>query len=179
MNLYARMVFREMLLSREVEFRGDIQYSDSVIPKSDWCHLVTTMAHQPDFNTIMYEFVIRRESDISPINEVNLFGFIKEIRIISRDDGSGGGDYDWENLHEYAFVADVFSSRSFVRRHGPNGRTRAEFIEYGSYDMTEGTISPTELVIPFSQIRRLYRMRGCERIAYNVGGVGGVGGARD
>jgi hypothetical protein len=41
--------------------------------------------------------------------------------------------------------------------------------------MTEGTISSTELIIPFSQIRRLYRMRGCERIAYNAG----VGGALD
>ena len=162
MNLYARMVFREMLLSQNVEFRGDVQYSDSVIPKLDWSRLVT-MVQQPDFNTIMYEFVIRRGSDITPLNEVNLFGFIKEIRIISGGgDNDDDGDYDWENLHEYAFIADVFSSRSFVRRHGPNGRTRAEFIEYGSYDMTEGTISPTELVIPFSQIRRLYRMRsGC------------------
>jgi len=169
MNLYGRMVFREMLLSQEVEFRGDVRYcDDSVIPKSDWSQILTTLAHQQysdTVNIIMFEFVIRRGGSISPTNEVNLFGFIKEVRIIQ----PGFDNAAWDNLHEYAFLADVFTySCEYSRSLGHT------FIEYGSYDMTEGTISPTELIIPFSQIRRLYRMRGCERIAYNV-----VGGARD
>jgi len=172
MNLYGRMVFREMLLSQEVEFRGDVRYcDDSVIPKSDWSQILTTLAHQQysdTVNIIMFEFVIRRGGSISPTNEVNLFGFIKEVRIIHKPQPGFFG-IDWNNLHEYAFLADVFTySCEYSRSLGHT------FIEYGSYDMTEGTISPTELIIPFSQIRRLYRMRGCERIAYNVGG-----GARD
>ena len=172
MNLYGRMVFREMLLSQEVEFRGDVRYcDDSVIPKSDWSQLLTTLAHQQysdTVNIIMFEFVIRRGGSISPTNEVNLFGFIKEVRIIYTPQPGFFG-VDWNNLHEYAFLANVFTySCEYSRSLGHT------FIEYGSYDMTEGTISPTELIIPFSQIRRLYRMRGCERIAYNVGG-----GARD
>jgi hypothetical protein len=168
MNLYGRMVFREMLLSQEVEFRGDVRYcDDSVIPKSDWSQILTTLAHQQysdTVNIIMFEFVIRRGGSISPTNEVNLFGFIKEVRIIQP------GFFDnaaWDNLHEYAFLADVFTySCDYSRSLGHT------FIEYGSYDMTEGTISPTELIIPFSEIRRLYRMRGIERIAYNAGGGG-------
>ena len=173
MNLYGRMVFREMLLSQEVEFRGDVRYcDDSVIPKSDWSQLLTTLAHQQysdTVNIIMFEFVIRRGGSISPTNEVNLFGFIKEVRIIHTPQPGFFG-VDWNNLHEYAFLASVFTySCEYSRSLGHT------FIEYGSYDMTEGTISPTDLIIPFSQIRRLYRMRGCERIAYNVGG----GGAQD
>jgi hypothetical protein len=172
MNLYGRMVFREMLLSQEVEFRGDVRYcGDSVIPKSDWSQILTTLAHQQysdTVNIIMFEFVIRRGGSISPTNEVNLFGFIKEVRIIYTPQPGFFG-VDWNNLHEYAFLANVFTySCDYSRSLGHT------FIEYGSYDMTEGAISPTELIIPFSQIRRLYRMRGCERIAYNVGG-----GARD
>ena len=172
MNLYGRMVFREMLLSQEVEFRGDVRYcDDSVIPKSDWSQLLTTLAHQQysdTVNIIMFEFVIRRGGSISPTNEVNLFGFIKEVRIIHTPQPGFFG-VDWNNLHEYAFLASVFTySCEYSRSLGHT------FIEYGSYDMTEGTISPTDLIIPFSQIRRLYRMRGCERIAYNVGGVGGA-----
>lgn len=167
MNLYGRMVFREMLLSQEVEFRGDVRYcDDSVIPKSDWSQILTTLAHQQysdTVNIIMFEFVIRRGGSISPTNEVNLFGFIKEVRIIHNPQPGFFG-VAWDNLHEYAFLADVFTySCDYSRSLGHT------FIEYGSYDMTEGTISPKELIIPFSEIRRLYRMRGIERIAYNVG----------
>ena len=176
MNLYGRMVFREMLLSQQVEFRGDVRYcDDAVIPKSDWHQLLTRSNYQrysDTINIIMYEFVIRRGSAISPLYELNLFGTIKDIRVVVNDDeyDTEAHGYDWEELHEYAFVADVFTASPFcVNWEGPHGRMEPQYKQYGSYDMTEGIISPTELVIPFTQIRRLYRIRGIERIAYNIG----------
>ena len=167
-NVYGRMVFREMLLSPDVEFRGDVRYCDALIPKREWSQILNSpyQIYSDTVNEIMYEFVIRRGSAISPMDEINLFGFIKDTRIVycggsrsgsgSSGSGSGSGDDDsWENHHEYAFIADVFS----IADHGIDD----EYIgQYGSYNMTEGRISPAELVIPFSQIRRLYRMRGCE-----------------
>jgi len=168
MILYGRMVFREMLLSQTVDFRGDVRYCDAIIPKREWSQLMSTgyQEYADTVNIIMYEFVIRGGSAISPAEEINLFGFIKEVRTVYNSDDRyrfRNDDNDWENLHEYVFVADVFTVTEFYVRdlHGN------QYVEcYGNYNMTEGTISPVEMFIPFSQIRRLYRMRGCERVNY-------------
>lgn len=179
LNLFGRLVFREMLLSMMVEFRGDVHYDGgSVIPKDHWVSLFCY--HSPFYldtvNITMYEIVIRRGCDISPDNEMNIFGFIKEIQIVSTrmmdgrasdddedDDGGDGGDFEWENSHEYAFVADVFSPSNYYVR-GDDGVLHS--TPCGSYDMAEGTFSPVEMIIPFSHIRRLYRIRARERIEY-------------
>jgi hypothetical protein len=113
-------------------------------------------------------------------NEMNMFGFIKEIRIISTsmnrsassDDDSDdddnynyGRDREWENSHEYAFIADVFSPTNYYVQ-GDDGFHH--MTPCGSYDMTEGTFSTVEIIIPFSNIRRLYSIRARERIEYGI-----------
>lgn len=183
LNLFGRLVFREMLLSMMVEFSGDVRYSgDSVIPKDQWSNLFYYQApHYLDtVNITMYEIVIRRGCDINVDNEMNMFGFIKEIRIISTsmnrsassDDDSDdddsydyGRDREWENSHEYAFIADVFSPTNYYVQ-GDDGFHH--MTPCGSYDMTEGTFSTVEIIIPFSNIRRLYSIRARERIEYGI-----------
>lgn len=184
LNLFGRLVFREMLLSMMVEFSGDVRYNgDSVIPKDQWSNLFYYQA--PDYldtvNITMYEIVIRRGCDINLDNEMNMFGFIKEIRIISTrrrnrrvssdddsdidsDSDSDGRDREWENSHEYAFIADVFSPTNYYVQ-GDDGFHH--MTPCGSYDMTEGTFSTVEIIIPFSNIRRLYSIRARERIDYS------------
>jgi len=60
-------------------------------------------------------------------------------------------DYDWENHSEYVFVADVFTPTDFFVYEGG-------YQSYGGYDMTEGTITTQQISIPFSHVRRLYRI---------------------
>ena len=168
MNLYARMLFREMLLSQTYNFCGNVRYGKSVIPKDQWNHLDYQSQSYLD-KVPMYEFVTIRGCDISPMDETNLFGFIKEIQLVRVDRAEDDADADWENLHEYTFIADVFSPTRFQVKYSSaaNGWPEAQYKLLGTYDMTEGTISPVQLNIPFSQIRRLYRIQGTER----VGGV--------
>jgi hypothetical protein len=109
----------------------------------------------------MYEFVIRRNSAISPLYEVNIFGFIKDVMIQRTDSYNSGDDYDWEELHEYVFIADVFTPTDFYihnERILPANAVRY----YGGYHMEGGTITTQELIIPFSQVRRLYIINGHE-----------------
>ena len=173
LHLFGRMIFREMLFSMSVEFRGDVQHSNFVIPKDQWNNLLYNQQsmYNDTVNISMYEFVIRRGSEISPNHEINMFGFINDIRLVNvesnnperdnddeydNDDNSRDDEFNhwWENLHEYAFAVNVFSP--------------SEYYPCGSYDMTEGLFSPVEMVIPFSQIRRLYNIRAYERINYRM-----------
>jgi len=116
-------------------------------------------------SSMMYEFVIRKQTEISPLYETNLFGYIQDITIVSVEDAQGRfelwGDYDWENLHEYAFVANVFTATP-IRIYEPiiNGGDNhsSSLRRYGDYDMNQGTVHPTRILIRFSQIRRLYRI---------------------
>lgn len=174
-TLFARMRFRETMFQPDVQFLGEV-WSGSWIPKSEWIDIMRH--HQPvsysesddAIQTIMYEFVIRRGSNISPYHEVNIFGFIKDVAIqqtVEYDEHTGEEisrdrmDYDWENIVEYTFVAEVFTPTDFYI-HGdwsdPN-----QCRSYGGYNMTDGTITTQQVMIPFSQIRRLYRMNGHER----------------
>jgi hypothetical protein len=174
-TLFARMRFRETMFQPDVQFLGEV-WSGSWIPKSEWIdimrhHQPVTYSESDDaIQTIMYEFVIRRGSNISPYHEVNIFGFIKDVAIqqtVEYDEHTGEEisrdrmDYDWENIVEYTFVAEVFTPTDFYI-HGdwsdPN-----QCRSYGGYNMTDGTITTQQVMIPFSQIRRLYRMNGHER----------------
>lgn len=173
MMLYQRMLFRKML-SQTMNFRGEIHYGNAVIPKDEWISSFDLYYHtdnsennteiETQLNFIrmnrMHEFVIRRGSELSPMNEMNLFGFIKDIQIVCccahGAHGAHGDDQWWENHHEYAFIADVFSARDFYVK-GNDGQYNQLC---GSYDMSEGVISSIRLNIPFSQIRRLYRIYG-------------------
>ena len=158
-TLFARIRFRETLLSQDIEFLGGV-HTGRLIPQQDWIESFTYQYQQLDTgNTKMYEFVIRRESEFSPIVETNVFGFIKEITIVNVNGGddTDHDDYDWENLHEYAFVAEIFSPNLFqIDRNGMR-------MGYGDYIMDEGTILPACAHIRFSHIRRLYCISGCER----------------
>jgi hypothetical protein len=159
MTLFARARFRETLFDSRIHFMGSL--SEGVfVPKNDWVDIAYDLA----YHTSLYEFVIRRGSEISPLFEVNLFGFIKDVGITqfgdmgyNRDDGY---EFEWEENHEYIFIADVFTPTDFYI--GDNA-----FRSYGGYNMEEGTITTQELAIPFSQIHRLYRI---------CGGGGGGGG---
>jgi hypothetical protein len=109
-----------------------------------------------DNSEIMYEFVIRKHTEISPLYETNLFGSIQEITIVLVEDAQGRDSdvYNWENLHEYAFVANVFTATT-IYNGGDNHSSSLR--RYGDYDMNEGTVRPVRVLIRFSQIRRLYR----------------------
>jgi hypothetical protein len=174
-TLFARMRFRETMFQPDVQFLGEV-WSGSWIPKSEWIDIMRH--HQPvsdsesddAIQTRMYEFVIRRGSNISPYHEVNIFGFIKDVRIqqtVEYDEHTGEEisrdrmDYDWENIVEYTFDAEVFTPTDFYVHGGyddPN-----QYRSYGGYNMTDGTITTQQVMIPFSQIRRMYRMNGNER----------------
>ena len=113
----------------------------------------------------MYEFVIRRTSEMSPVCEVNIFGFVKDV-LIQRvttantyvDAVSNDDDTNWQDIYEYAFVADVFTPTDFyLTTYGPSLRS------YGGFNMEEGTITTQEVTIPFSNVRRIYRICGHER----------------
>jgi len=144
---------------------------DSVfIQKHEWNNIMTYQRRTwncESYHSVMYEFVIRKNSKTSPLFEVNIFGFIKDIRIrrimdynrmVASFENSGNDyEYDWQDFHEYVFVADVFTPTVFyIATYGNNK-------SYGSYNMDEGTITTHELLIPFSEIRRLYRICGHER----------------
>jgi hypothetical protein len=158
-TLFARIRFRETLLSQDIEFLGGV-HTGRLILQQDWIESFTYQyQHLDTGNTKMYEFVIRRGSEFSPIVETNVFGFIKEITIVNANGGddTDHDDYDWENLHEYAFVAEIFSPSLFqIDRNGMR-------MCYGDYIMDEGTILPAHALIRFSHIRRLYCISGCER----------------
>jgi len=72
------------------------------------------------------------------------------------DDGHGHGhghEFEWEERHEYILIADVFTPTDVYI--GSN-----VMRSYGGYNMDEGAITTQEIEIPFSQIRRLYRICG-------------------
>ncbi len=160
-NLFARSRFRDTLLESSSLFMGRVLNGIN-IHKRNWTN---TMVYQQidslrtgGLSPTMYEFVIRGESIISPVYEINIFGFMKDVVIVAVNATDiEYHDDAWENRCEYAFVADVFTPTDFYI----GGNT---VRSYGSYDITEGIINTHELVIPFSQIRRLYRIDSEEQI---------------
>ena len=164
MTLFARMRFRETLFQFNRQFLGSV-WSGEWVHVLNWVDIVDEYQRNlSSIQTVMYEFVIRRGSDISPTNEVSIFGFIKDVTMqeIDHVDNYGGADH-WENTVEYAFVADVFTPTDFyIQDLWGNPNLIRSFRSYGSYDMTDGTIHTQELVITFSQVRRLYRINGWE-----------------
>jgi len=169
-NLFARSRFRDTLLQSSSLFMGRV-WNGMFVHKHDWTNIMLNEQFQEQRNGVwpaMFEFVIRRESEISPVYEINIFGFMKDVVIIAVDraDGSDGGMYDddrWENRCEYAFVAEVFTPSDFYI--GDSGGGSGNMVQsYGSYDITEGIINTDKLVIPFLQIRRLYRLTSHEQL---------------
>ena len=177
-TLFARMRFRETLFHNAIQFLGQVWPAEWV-PKYEWIDIMHHQRYLASIHSVMYEFVIRRGSAMSPIHEVSIFGFIKDVVIqdsvgYDNDDdeealgnhgrGGDGDDHDdsqWENTVEYAFIAEVFTPTDFYVHGGwsdPN-----QYRSYGGYNMTEGTITTQEVAVPFSQIRRMYRMNGRER----------------
>lgn len=161
MTLFARMRFRETLFDATTQFLGTVQ-SVTWVPKYVWVSMNMHQSYLASNRNIMYEFVIRRHSDISPFYEVSMFGFIREIAIQQMVEYYNADDnidyYDWENLMEYSFIADVFTPTDFRTRDREGNENALQ--SYGSYNMNEGTITTEELIISFSQIRRLYRITG-------------------
>lgn len=168
MTLFARMRFRETLFHPSTQFMGRI-WDGVFVHKNEWIYIMNNMLYPVSNENIMYEFVIRRDSSISPLYEVNLFGFIKNVMIQRIGEYNPGDDYDWEELHEYVFIADVFTPTDFYIYNEWDIPTNAWDIptnavqSYGGYHMEEGTITTQELAIPFSQVRRLYLMSAHER----------------
>lgn len=158
MTLFGRMRFRETMFHSE-QFLGHVWHG-SWVSKNDWPNI-----EQSDLGSIdggnrsrMYEFVIRRGSATSHVFEVSMFGFITGISIkqIEDYDPSVHLDNDWENQMEYAFGAQVFTPTDFFMYEGG-------YRSYGGYNMDEGTITTQQISIPFSHIRRLYRICPHER----------------
>jgi hypothetical protein len=168
MTLFARMRFRETLFHPDRQFHGSV-WCGSWVHILEWVDIVGEYQRNlSSIQSVMYEFVIRRGSDISPTNEVSIFGFIKDVTMQETENsdnyGSGGDSVEqWENTVEYAFVAEVFTPTDFyIQGVWGNPNLISSFRSYGSYNMTDGTINTQELVITFSQVRRLYRINGWE-----------------
>jgi hypothetical protein len=164
MTLFARMRFRETLFESSTLFMGRV-WDGVFVQKNEWIDIMHYMWYPLSSESIMYEFVIRRNSAISPLYEVNIFGFIKDVMIQRtvdyNADADADADDDWEESHEYVFIADVFTSTDFYI-HNEWGNPANAPRSYGRYHMEEGTITPQELIIPFSQVRRLYIINGHE-----------------
>ena len=160
MTLFARMRFRETLFQSGRQFMGRV-WDGMFVHKNEWTS-INPVLNDP----VMYEFVIRHDSEISPLFEVNIFGFIKDVAIRQVGDVRHAHD-NWEELYEYVFVADVFTPTDFYINGDWSNRAAAAAAAnpvrcYGGYNMEEGTLTTQELAIPFSQIRRLYLIRGHE-----------------
>ncbi len=171
-NLFARMRFRETLFHNAIQFLGEVWLGEWV-PKYDWIDIMHYQRYLSSIHSVMYEIVIRRGSAISPIYEVSIFGFIKDVTIRQTVEyaageeeeelgNDGGDDSRWENTVEYAFIAEVFTPTDF-NIHDVLADDPTHYRSYGGYDMTEGTITTQEVAISFSQIRRMYRMNGRQR----------------
>ena len=162
-TLFARSRFRDTLLEARYIFMGRVWQGMRVAPRN-W---INTMAYEQLNETrlghpTMYEFVIRRESIISPVYEINIFGFMKDVVIVAVNAANVQDYSEWENRCEYAFVAEVFTPTDFYI--GSDSSDGNMVRSYGSYDITEGIINTHELIIPFSQIRRLYRINSHEQL---------------
>jgi hypothetical protein len=151
MTLFGRMRFRDTLFHSE-HFLGDV-WRGLWTPKCDWPNIENLHLISNQNRSRIYEFVIRRGCATSPVFEVSMFGFINNVSIKRIDDydPSVHLDHDWENHSEYVFVADVFTPTDFFVYEGG-------YQSYGGYDMTEGTITTQQISIPFSHVRRLYRI---------------------
>jgi len=160
-SLLMRMRFLETLLNPEIEFVGNVEFT--WISKLMWRDVPRTEA--AGRRRFMFEFVIRARSEMSPIFEVNMFGFIDSVSIQEKTEYDETtrlyhpDSYDWENLHEYVFVANVFTPTDFYIENDPLSINVNEVRSYGGYDMNEGTFVTERVIIPFSQIRRLYAIR--------------------
>lgn len=165
MTLFTRMRFRETMFDANIQFLGTVQ-SVTWVPKNVWVGMNMHQSYMASNRNVMYEFVIRRHSNISPFNEVSIFGFIRDTSIKQIVEYYNADDninyYDWENLMEYSFIADVFTPTDFRTRDREGNEN--VWQSYGSYNMNEGTITTDELIISFSQIRRLYRITGNQLI---------------
>jgi len=146
--LFTRQQFAERLFSPN-DTNGDIMNAVfyTWIPKQHWVGLSSNNMGPSN----RYEFVTRRMSDHSNY-ETNMFGYIQRIVIMNTDNiwqqrisvgGDGNDDDDWENRHEYAFIADVFAPS------GPSYR----------YNLDDGTFETREIILTFSDIRRMYLIR--------------------
>ena len=163
MTLFSRMRFRETLFHSTIEFRGEV-FPGSWVPREYW---LARFSRTSSYNSMrlgdseavhnkMYEIVIANCTDFSPIAEVNVFGIITDVIIVNAmDANSGDPDYDWENSHEYAFVANIFTPIRFCVGLNDND-IESEWVSYGDYDIAEGTVRLSEVFIRFSNIRRVY-----------------------
>ena len=166
MTLISRMRFRETLFHPTIEFRGEV-FPGSWVPREYWLarfsrtssYNLMRPGHSEAVHNKMYEIVIANCTDFSPIYEVNVFGLITDVIIVNTtvDTNSGDPDYDWENSHEYAFVANIFTPIRFCVNLNDNDiESVSEWVSYGDYDIAEGTVRFSEVVIRFSNIRRVY-----------------------
>ncbi len=156
MILFSRIRFRETLFDTNVRFLGGV-FPGRWVPQREWIErfIYPESSSLETKNNKMYEFVIRKYSEFSPFVETNVFGFIKETAIVRLDgDVASRADDDWENLHEYAFIAKIFTPGDILIDDDT-------FTSYGKYDMNEGTVELVEVTIQFSHIRRLYCIEGC------------------
>ena len=158
MTLFGRMRFRETLFHSE-QFLGHV-YHGTWVSKSDWSNIeqLHFISIYSENHSQIYEFIIRRGCATSPVFEVSMFGFIKGVSIqqIEEYDPTVHLDNDWENHMEYVFVAEVFTPTDFFVYEGG-------YRSYGGYNMDEGTLTTQQISIPFSHVRRLYRICSHER----------------
>jgi hypothetical protein len=135
-TLICRRMYLDSLLSN-FNFTGEIAHT--FIPRVDY----TYISHMDIVNRCIFEFVICRNSQ-SEEDEKNYFGHITEITVINVQNAHLQDHPTWESTHEYCFKVNVFN---------PN-------IMGLSYDESIGIFDTIPIIFRFSDIRRLYTVRG-------------------
>lgn len=135
-TLICRRLYLDSLLSN-FDFTGEIEHT--FIPRTDY----TYISPMDIGYGCIFEFVICRNSQYEG-DEKNYFGHITEITVITVENSHLQDHPTWESTHEYCFKVNVFN---------PN-------IMGMSYDESSGTFDTIPITFRFSDVRRLYTVRG-------------------
>ena len=133
--------FYQTLLMTNMEITGEIIHT--FIPRAEYMEINNNdIGRGGNF----YEFVLCRRllPQSEPSSEMNLFGYITEIKVVEIRNAHLLSNQSWENTHEYCFVVEVFDSLW----RGVGDRLFAE----GIIDLTECE----QMTLRFSDVRRVY-----------------------
>jgi hypothetical protein len=132
--------FCQTLLMTNLEITGGIIHT--FIPRAEYMEINNNdIGRGGNF----YEFVLCRRllPQSEPCSEINLFGYITEIKVVEVRNAHLLSNQSWENTHEYCFVVEVFDSL---------WRSPTPVDAEGIIDLTECQ----QMTLRFSDVRRVY-----------------------
>ena len=138
-SMISRHLYQTLLITN-IEITGGIIHT--FIPRAEYMEINNNdIGRGGNF----YEFVLCRRSlpQSEPCSEMNLFGYITEIKVVEVRNAHLQENQSWENTHEYCFVVEVFDS----------------LWTNGTPVDAEGIIDLTEcqqMTLRFADVRRVY-----------------------